>query len=76
MAKVSYELTCKAKHVEIVDGVAIITFEREVDVSEISDAEASGEYQSDMLWECFEHSFEARGDNGDVIQYNDEGEMV
>ena len=76
MAKVSYELTCKAENVKIVGSKAIITFEEEVKVEDINDAEASGEYQSDMLWECFQHSFEGRYEDGVVIQYNDEGNRI
>ena len=75
MAKIKYVLACEAKNVEIVDGNAIITFERETDVEDVSDAEASGEYQSNMLWEIFGHSFAAYDDNGDEIIYDEEGEM-
>ncbi len=76
MAKVSYELTCKAENVKIVDGKAIITFEQEVDIEDINDAEASGEQQSNMLWECFGHSFEGRYEDGVVVTYNDEGNRI
>jgi len=75
MAKIKYVLVCEAKNVEIVDGNAVITFERETDVEDVSDAEASGEYQGNMLWECFGHSFAAYDDNGNEIVYNDDGEM-
>ena len=74
MAKIVYELTCDAKNVKIVDGKAVITFERETDVEDVSDAEASGEYQGNMLWECFEHSFIAFN-HGLAILYDDNGEM-
>ncbi len=76
MAKIVYTLTCDAKNVTVVDGKAHINFTQEIDAEEVSDAEASGECQSNMLWECFEHSFAAYDDQGWVISYNDNGEKV
>ncbi len=69
MAKNTYELTCKAKHVEIKDGIAIITFERN-DAEIPINAEDSGEIQSNALWENFTHSFRSFDDEGNEIMFD------
>lgn len=76
MPKVTYNLSCNAKDVQIIGDEAIITFEREVDIEDINDAEASGEYQGNMLWECFEHHFSARYSDNVLVTYNDEGSRI
>lgn len=76
MAKVLYELTCEAKYISIVNGIATITQEVEVEIEYINTAEALGEHQSGMLWECFEHSIVVRDDEGKEVQYDETGEMI
>ena len=62
---------------EMVDGKPVLVFEWECDDSDVEDADSSGNYQSDCLWEIMDHTFEAFEDNGTRIEYDyDTGKKV
>ena len=70
MATVQYKLTVKDNFsLQLVDDKLVLTFERDCDDEDVNDADSSGDYQSDLLWELFEHEFTAFHDDGTTIEY-------
>jgi hypothetical protein len=71
MAKVRYTLTATHDHIstEVVDGKTVLVFEFDCEDYQVEDADSSGNFQSDRLWEIFQHSFEAFDDDGTPIEY-------
>ena len=72
MAKIRYTLTAGEDHVktEVIDGKTVIVFEWDCEDYKVEDADSSGDYQGDVLWEIFDHSFEAFDDDGTPIEYD------
>ncbi len=75
MAKVIYKLTAdEAEVIQNKDGSVTLVFEEKLDDDNMDVLEcpdASGEYQSDMLWENFKHDFTAYDDDGNEVEYDD-----
>ena len=71
MAKAIYKLTVDHPDVtiDVVDGKTVLTFDIDCEEHDVDDEDASGDYQSDLLWELFEHDFQAFDDNGKRIEY-------
>ena len=56
----------------IEDGMVAITIEAEIDDDDLLvSPDASGDCQSDMLWEAFDHYFTVFDSNGDPVEYED-----
>lgn len=77
MAKVTYILTpgSDLKRIQFdAEGKMELVFETNCyDDNNFETDEQSGEKQSDMLWELFDHSFEVTDEDGNVIEYDDSG---
>lgn len=78
MARARYTLTAGDDFVsmEMVDGKPVLVFEWECDEQDVEDADSSGNYQSDCLWEIMDHAFQAFDDKGQPIEYNDRGDWI
>ena len=76
MAKIQYTLT-PDENMRIAtdkDGnITLIYTSNDYEDDNFDTSEYSGELQNDLLWEMFDHSFEVFDDQGNKIEYNDEG---
>lgn len=72
MPKARYTLIASSDlvKVETIDGNTVLVFEWECDESDVDTADQSGNYQTDCLWEIFDHIFEAFEDDGTRIEYD------
>ena len=74
MAKIRYTLTADRDFVRLefdASGTPILVFEWDCEDHYVEDADSLGNYQSDCLWEIFEHSFEPFDDDGTPVEYDE-----